>query len=306
MAQQLRWEQQGRDWPHRECSSFIEAGGLRWHAQRFPSPGAPVALLLHGTGASTHSWRDFAPALQRHGFDVLAPDLPGHAFTPLPRQVTRSPHLALAGMAAGVHALLQVLDVQPALLVGHSAGAAVAARLVLDGRCSPRLVASLNGALLPLRGLPGRVFSPVARLLAATPLVPDLFAWRAGDPAVLERLLADTGSRLDERGRALYGLLVSTPSHAAAALGMMAQWDLDGLARDLGRMPVPVVTMAGESDRTVPPRDAWQVQLRLPPPARRPVLQWPRLGHLAHEEAPDLVAGSVADAWREVSAPAHP
>jgi magnesium chelatase accessory protein len=87
---------------------------------------------------------------------------------------------------------------------------------------------------------------------------------------------------------------------------MMAQWDLDGLARDLGRMPVPVATMVGESDRTVAPRDAWRVQQRLPPVARRPVLQWPRLGHLAHEEAPDLVAGSVADAWQALSAPGRP
>ena len=37
----------------------------------------PVALLLHGTGASTHSWRGLTPLL-RDRFTVVAPDLPAH------------------------------------------------------------------------------------------------------------------------------------------------------------------------------------------------------------------------------------
>ena len=40
----------------------------------------PVALLLHGTGASTHSFRDLLPWLARR-CTVVAPDLPGHGFT---------------------------------------------------------------------------------------------------------------------------------------------------------------------------------------------------------------------------------
>ena len=48
----LRWERDGLDWPHRQASRFVEAAGLRWHVQQFPVPGAPLALLLHGTGAA--------------------------------------------------------------------------------------------------------------------------------------------------------------------------------------------------------------------------------------------------------------
>jgi magnesium chelatase accessory protein len=33
MADRPSWEREGRDWPHREASRFVTAGGLRWHVQ---------------------------------------------------------------------------------------------------------------------------------------------------------------------------------------------------------------------------------------------------------------------------------
>ena len=57
------WDRDGRDWPHRAASRFVDAAGLRWHLQEFGAPQAPGLLLLHGTGAATHSWRGLAPLL---------------------------------------------------------------------------------------------------------------------------------------------------------------------------------------------------------------------------------------------------
>ena len=63
MSTALAWQREGLDWPHRETSRFVEAGGLRWHVQQMGR--GPVALLIHGTGASTHSWRGLLPLLAR-------------------------------------------------------------------------------------------------------------------------------------------------------------------------------------------------------------------------------------------------
>ncbi|MBL6430924.1 MAG: alpha/beta fold hydrolase [Alphaproteobacteria bacterium] len=41
---------------------------------------APALLLVHGTAASTHSFRDLMPRLSAR-FRVIAIDLPGHGFT---------------------------------------------------------------------------------------------------------------------------------------------------------------------------------------------------------------------------------
>src|SRR5689334_1861175 len=123
----LAWNRDGRDWPHREASRFIEAAGLRWHVQIMGQ--GPVALLLHGTGASTHSFRDLAPLLARH-FTVVIPDLPGHGFTATPET---SAGFTLPQVSSGVAALLTTLGLRPVIALGHSAGAAIAIRMALDG-----------------------------------------------------------------------------------------------------------------------------------------------------------------------------
>ena len=105
---------------------------MRWHVQVMGS--GPPLLLLHGTGAATHSWRDLMPMLAQD-FTVIAPDLPGHGFTETPG----GDGLSLRGMARELAALLGALGLQPALAVGHSAGAAIAIRMRLDGRLDGRL-----------------------------------------------------------------------------------------------------------------------------------------------------------------------
>lgn len=294
MSEQLVWERDGLDWPHRDASLFVEAGGLRWHVQRFGDPAKklPVALLVHGTGASTHSWRGLAPLLAPH-FSVVTMDLPGHGFTSMPAGGAGSRQLSLPGMAQAISALLGALAVTPSLVVGHSAGAAIAVRMSLDRLIAPSLVASLNGAFLPLGGLAGQVFSPVAKLLAATPLVPKLFSWRAAEPAVLQKLIDGTGSTLDATGLALYGKLVANPGHAAGALGMMANWDLQPLAHDLPRSSTPIALLVGENDLTISPRQARRVLALLGPTTRATLTSLPGLGHLAHEERPDVVAAHL-------------
>jgi magnesium chelatase accessory protein len=289
-AAALDWAQHGADWPHHEFSRFVEAGGLRWHVQVFDAAeggaSAPVAWLIHGTGASTHSWAGLAPLLVGR-YRVIAMDLPGHAFTSNPG----SQGLSLPGMAKGLNALREALGVAPhdvQLVVGHSAGAAIGVRMALDAATAPVRIAGINGALLPLSGLAGQWFAPAARLLAATGWAPRWFARRASDPAVLKRLIDATGSRLDARGIALYGRLVSSPAHAAGALAMMANWDLPALEADLPALRVPLQLIVGEADRTVPPAQAQRVKLRVPAAT---IVRLGGLGHLAHEEAPQRVAG---------------
>ncbi len=305
MQRRLDWDRDGADWPHRAHSAFIDCDGLRWHVQRFaytgaPSPAAPRCLLIHGTGSSTHSWSDVAPLLQPH-FEVLAVDLPGHAYTSLPLDGIGSPQLSLPGMARTLARLLSALDFAPQLVVGHSAGAAIGARMAIEGAIAPRLLVSLNGALLSLGGLAGRIFSPAARLMAALPGVPRLFAWSASDSSVLQKLLDSTGSTLDARGRALYARLAANPGHAEGALGMMAGWDLPAFERELPRLRAPLLLVVGGLDATVPPGDADRVIARLVPGARVEKRVLEGLGHLAHEEQPAQVVSLLLAAWHSSS-----
>jgi magnesium chelatase accessory protein len=285
MGDAPRWEVEGRDWPNRAASRFVDAAGLRWHVQQMGA--GPTLLMLHGTGAATHSWRAFAPALAER-FTVIAPDLPGHGFT----SALPSKRMSLPGMAAAVHGLLREIDCSPELVLGHSAGAAILIRMSLDGLIRPRALISLNGALMPWRGLPAHLFAPAAKLMAANALVARLFARRANDRRVVERLVGSTGSTLEAAGVDLYQRLVRHPSHVRASLAMMANWDLAALAPDLGRLEPPLFLVVGEQDMTVSPSEARRVRERLP---SAEVISLPGLGHLAHEERPMEVSQLVKD-----------
>jgi magnesium chelatase accessory protein len=285
MSGSLVWENEGKDWPHRESSRFVKAGGLRWHVQ--VAGEGPVMLLLHGTGASTHSWRGLLPLLVKN-FTVVVPDLPGHGFTSTPS----NDHLSLPAMARAVQALLTVLDMKPEFIVGHSAGVAIALRMCLDGLMAPRAVVGINAALMPFGGMASQVFPVMAKLLVLNPFVPRFVAWRAEDKTAVTRLIHGTGSRLDATGLELYRRLFSSKAHVAATLGMMANWQLEGLQRDMRKLVVPLTLIVGEADKAVPPEDARKIK-RIVPHAT--ITSMRSVGHLCHEERPEEVTQIILD-----------
>jgi len=275
-------------WPNRPLSQSVRAGGIEWHVQRGgPNDGgAPTVLLLHGTGAATHSWRDVLPRLaERH--DVIAPDLPGHGFTrEKPRQ-----GLTLPAIAASLGVLLETLDAAPDLIVGHSAGAAVALRMTLDGTASPRGIVGIAPALLPFPGIAQHLFPTMAKLLFANPFAPHVFAGVARGAGAVERFLArSTGSTIDAAGLAAYAQLFGRADHCAGALGMMADWDLAPLKRDLPKLDLRVLLLAGTRDTAVPVTAVREAAALIP----RATVETMPLGHLLHEEHPEDVAARIS------------
>lgn len=279
-----RWDVEGRDWPNRAASRFVTAAGFNWHVQEMGH--GPALLLVHGTGAATHSWRGVAPILSKH-FTVVAPDLPGHGFSEMPRQ-----QMSLPNVASMLAELLAVLKVRPRAVVGHSAGAAIVLRMALDRSIRPHAAVSLGGALAPFRGASGMIFHGLAKLLFLNPLAARLMAWRAESPAAVARVIESTGSRLDAEGLALYGRLLRTERHVHAALALMANWDLLPLRRDLRTLAVPLTLIAPARDRAVPPSVAQEASRIVP---RGRVVTVPGLGHLAHEESPGLLAQIIEE-----------
>ncbi len=298
MSARLVWETDGRDWPNRSHSHFISAAGLDWHVQQFDDAGlaasAPRLLLIHGTGSSSHSWRDVAPLLAKR-YRVLSIDLPGHGFTSMPQPAEQS----LTSMSRKLAALLKVVSFSPQLVIGHSAGAAIAAQMALDHAIAPRAIISLNGAFVGFGGLAGQLFSPIARLLAAGSFASRFFAWQAQDPSIVDKLVRSTGSVLDAAGMRLYTQLVRNAGHVSGALAMMAHWDLVPLEHALPSLALPVWLVAAENDLTVPPAQAALVARRLQHPR---IVLWPMLGHLAHEESPAQCAALADEVMLAVSA----
>lgn len=275
-------------WPLRGFSECVECQGMVWHIQRLGQ--GPRCLVVHGTGASTHSFRGLAPLLAPH-FELLLPDLPGHGYSGvLPDQPP-----TIDNMARALGQLIDQLAFVPDVVIGHSAGAAVVATMALTTRQRARALVSLNGAFYPFNEGIGALFAGAARALSAVPLVPRLFTLKAHDTEAVARLMRSTGSQIDTEGVSLYSELLGDPDRVRNVLRMMGHWDLARLVPEMtsaaraGVFP-DLHLLVGAEDHTVPPAQAARLHALIPSST---LDVFPGLGHLAHEEQPAATAGAI-------------
>ena len=283
MSRYPEWNSDGADWPNRETSRFVRAGGYEWHVQQAGS--GPVCLMLHGTGAATHSWRDLMPLLALH-YTVVALDLPGHGFT----KSVAGGKVSLDGMATSISELLEHIGLKPDLIVGHSAGVAIGARLLMDrGWTIPLL--GLTPALMPFPGLAARLFPQLAKMLFTNPFVAIIFSRMAQAPGQTAKFLARaTGSKIDAAGDRFYTRLFSKSGHCDGAIRMMANWRLENLRDQLPKLASPTLLIRASQDAAIP-KTAVEDAAALIPNCSLEVIE--KLGHLAHEEQPKQVADSI-------------
>jgi magnesium chelatase accessory protein len=260
---------------------FVKADGLHW---RLAEMGAgDTILLVHGTAASIHSWRDVMPLLAAT-HHVVALDLPGHGGT-----LSTDGDYSLARMGRGVAAVSKAMDLKPRVVAGHSAGAAILAWALARGMLSADHYISLNGAFYPFGGVAGSLFSPIAKLVAMNPFLPRILSGVASRHRV-EKLLRDTGSNIGDQGVSLYLDLFKDPAHIASALGMMAAWELRDMEKDLARIEAQCLFVTGGRDLAVPPDTAQKAASCCRMAKVERVAQY---GHLLHEENPALAAGII-------------
>lgn len=268
----MKWPKDAEDWPLRAYSRLVLHRPHRWHVQ--DAGTGDTLLLIHGAGGATQSWRHLFPILmQTHR--VIAVDLPGQGFTQLGAQQRCS----LDHMAEDLLALVRHEGWQPTAVIGHSAGAAIALRMVELG-LRPKMVIGINAALGNFKGVAGWLFPAMAKVLALTPFSASLFASTTTRSSV-RNLLQGTGSQLDEKGQDLYYRLATDRGHVDATLSMMAQWSLDTLVARLPQISTPVHLITGLADKAVPPKTSADAVARMP---QASLTNLEGLGHLAHEE----------------------
>ncbi len=279
------------DWPHSEKSRAAILPPNTWHVQVLGA--GPVVLLLHGTGASTHSWADVARSLASVA-TVVVPDLPGHGFT----SAWPDAPPTIPAVADALRALLVSLELPPpTLIAGHSAGAALAVAMAHDAGAHAPAIVGFNPSLVPAPGAYTALIAPWLLPLLRTDPVRAVAALIAREPAVLDRLLDSTGSALTAAQRGWYARLMRDPKHVEGALALMAGWDLRALLARVARFASPATFVLGTEDRWIPPVPLAKVFAEHFPSAR--ILSWSG-GHVVHEERPldaaALLAGLVADA----------
>ena len=272
-----------KDWPGRANSQIVACKPHRWHVQITGT--GPDVLLLHGAGASCHSWGRLIPFLADH-YRTIALDLPGHGWTRSPRGRAR-----LGDVAADIGHLCRQEGWAPKLIIGHSAGGAISLELARQGLLSPDHLVVVNGALENFRGAAGWLFPVMAKMLALNPFTGLLISQGGRSMQQVRSILASAGTDLDDDALAHYATLIQRRAHVDGTLAMMAQWSLDDLNRALPQITIPCLFIHGAKDGAVPVNVAERAAGQMPK-ARLVTLEG--VGHLAQEEAPARVAAEIA------------
>lgn len=133
------------DMPYRQ----VEANGLN---MRVADHGTgPVVLLCHGFPESAYAWRHQIVALSAKGYRVVAPDLRGFGGTLAPEAVDA---YALQMLVGDMVALLDVLGVDQAVIVGNDWGANLAWQAALLRPDRFNAVAAIGVPMMELPPVP--------------------------------------------------------------------------------------------------------------------------------------------------------
>jgi pyruvate dehydrogenase E2 component (dihydrolipoamide acetyltransferase) len=239
-----------------------------------PAEGTPV-VLIHGYSGDLNNWLFNVEALAARA-PVIAIDMPGHGGSS--KDVGDG---ALATLAGQVGDALSALGVAKAHLVGHSLGAAVAARLAADKAGLARSLTLIAPAYMPGTSVSEDFVGGMVDAQRAKDIKPLLEMLFADPSAVSKDMVEDIlkFKRTDGVEEAL----------SAIRDAMVAGDDARALAADLGKLPATLV-IASRGDRIVGAPDEGAL------PSHLRVAWIEKAGHMPHLEQANEVNGLILKA----------
>ena len=248
---------------------FAAIAGRRIFYREGGSAGAPAVVLLHGTPASSHQYRNLIPALADR-YHVIAPDYPGFGHSDVPSVDEFS--YTFDNLADHVDALLNHLGLQRYAIVVQDYGAPVGWRLALRHPERIAAIITQNGNAY-VDGFVGDVMEPLfaygrersetnaaaLRELISTDGLKWQFTHGVSDPSVVD---PDTWINA-------HSAVASSPQRIAAQLELFADYssnvDLYPRVHEYFRTSqVPLLAVWGRNDQIFGPDGALAFARDLP------------------------------------------
>lgn len=264
---------------------MITADGLQlarvsWPARDRPPPRGTV-LIVHGLGEHCERYVRLAADLTAAGWLVHSYDQRGHGASEGARGDVATPTSLLDDLALMLDMLHEERVPRPLVLLGHSMGGTVAARLIAEGAAGVDALVLSSPALDPGLTLLQRLRLTLgARLLPHRAVSNGLSPqWISRDPQVVRRYIDDT--RVHDRITPLLARFIVDAGRQVIASA--SQW------------PTPTLLLWAGADRCVSPRGSAAFAAAAP----KRLLRTRCFDGLAHEifnePERDLVVGALLD-----------
>lgn len=244
------------------------------------APEQPTIVFLHGVLNDHSVWGLQTRWFAHHGWNVLAPDLPGHA------RSTGEPPASVEEAARFALALLDAAGVERAAFVGHSFGSLIALQAAADAPARVSQLA-LVGTAWPMKVAPALLESSLHTPRRAIDLVNTLsHSTLAPPPSSL-----GPGTWLQGSSRALMRrVLASNPRTNVFHAGFGACDRYAGGDAAASAVACPTLFVLGRRDQMTPPRAAQALVQRIAG-ARVAELD---AGHALMTEAPDATLAALS------------
>ena len=220
-------------------STFCHTGG---HPLE---PGRPTLVLVHGVLNAHKVWLAQAEALAAQGWNVLAPDLPGHLGS------RGSPPASVEAAADFLLGLLDAAGVEQAVLAGHSFGSLAA--LEAAARAPARVLhLVLIGTACPMKVSPALL---AAALAAPQEAIDKVAGYSHSREAVQAALLArpQAPTPIDLTRTLMQQVLASNPQVPLLHVGLQACDQYRGGEAAMSKVQCPTLFLLGRHDVMTPP-----------------------------------------------------
>ncbi len=259
---------------------MVEVAGARLHVRDSGPRNAPAVILLHGFGASLHTWEPWAQGLAAD-HRVIRFDLPGSGLSPPDPSGDYTDARSLQLLVA----LMDRLGVTRASVVGHSIGGRIAWTFAArhPERMHKLVLVAPDGFASPgfEYGKPPAVPASVKLMRYALPraVLRMSLAPAYADPSVLTDALATR-----------YHDLMLAPGSREALIARMQQTVLVDPLPLLKRIQAPTLLVWGEQDAMIPFANSADYLKAIGTASLVPIAG---VGHLPHEEMPQLGLAAV-------------
>lgn len=260
-----------------DASQFTALGGMNVHYKDEGS--GPAVVLIHGLGASLHTWDGWA-ALLKKDFRVIRMDLPGFGLTgPAPDgQYTAEAYVRF------VRDFLAERNLRKFAICGNSLGGGIAWRYAVAYPAQISALILIDAAGYP-HTLPGNLKlanMPVLNSIL-TVVTPRFMVERNlhavyGDPSRVTDALVD---RHDD--------MLRREGNRAAMVELLQQ--IRTSPERIKNISVPTLIQWGEKDTWIPLENARRFAGDIPGAV---LVTYPGLGHVPMEEAPEQTAADAA------------